>query len=126
MRWITTEESLGDRSTGRLFLTLLAAFAVVMTATGQGVTLIWDFEGRVAVENDPVQDRLYDTSGALKFHLTTPGGGDSFDRFEEGVPSNPVRYNAIDDESLITDTPGAHPLNEWLLRKTVWYDLDCA
>ena len=95
---------------------LLVAFAVAMTATGQGVTLIWDFEGRVAVENDPVQDRLYDTSGALKFHLTTPGGGDSFDRFEEGVPSNPVRYNAIDDESLITDTPGAHPLNEWLLR----------
>ncbi len=31
-------------------VTLLAAFAVVMTATGQGVTLIWDFEGRVAVE----------------------------------------------------------------------------
>lgn len=63
-----------------------------------------------------MQNRLYDTSGALKFHLTTPAGGDSFDRFSEGLPSNPVRYDAIDDESSITDTPGPNPTNEWLLR----------
>ncbi|NIP96511.1 MAG: hypothetical protein GWO24_24995, partial [Akkermansiaceae bacterium] len=64
-----------------------------------GPNLVWDFEGRVEVEGDPLQDRLYDRDGNLKFHLVTPGdappgSGNTFDRFEEGIPTNPVRYDA--------------------------------
>ena len=67
---------------------LVACAAAVPT---HAATLVWDFEGNVAVEGDPIQDRLYDQTGTLKFNLVTPSGGDTFDRFTEGLPSNPVR-----------------------------------
>ena len=97
------------------------ALAVALSSQVEADTIVWDFEGGVAVENDPVQDRLYDQSGRLKFRLVTPAGGDTFDRFTEGVPSNPVRYDAINDESAITPTPGGGA-NDWLLRSDWSFD----
>ena len=94
------------------------AVSVVVVAAFAGVAqadLIWDFEGSVVVEGDPMQDRLYDQSGIVKFNLVTDDGGDTFDRFTDGVPSNPVRYGNINDESPISSTPGGGD-NIWLIR----------
>jgi len=83
-------------------------------------SVVWDFEGSVEVEDVPILDRLYDQSGTLKFKLIADSG-ETFDKFEDGVPSNPVRYDAINDENPINDTPGGDD-NDWLIRADWGFD----
>jgi len=82
----------------------VAMFQPVAVAGGGPTQLVWDFE-----------NGLSDQTGTVAFNLVTPELGDAFDRGDEGVPSQPVRYDEINDESSITDTPGGGE-NNWLIR----------
>jgi len=68
------------------------------------------------VENEPANDRLYDQSGRLKFHLRNLPNARTFDRGKEDLLSNPVQYSAIEDQAPISDTPGKDATNKWFLR----------
>ncbi len=81
-------------------LVLSASCLVNVASAG----IIWDFEGGT----------LGDQTGSNSFSIVDTNGT-AFDYFTDGTLSNPVRYDAINDQGSITNTPGGGA-NDWLIR----------